>query len=61
MLNAGGDVAIVSDGKYQVIISSADYDAEAYPGEEDTGTIIKEAYLEYMIYKTLTAPDKLCR
>ncbi len=49
------------DGKYQVIMSSADYDAEAYPNMEDTGIVISDAYLEYMTDKTLTAPEKLCR
>ncbi len=53
--------AVEKDGKYQVIISAVDYDAEAYPGGEDTGSIIKEAYLEFMTNKTLTAPGKLCR
>ena len=52
---------IEPDGKYEVIISSVDYDAEAYPNGEDTGTVISEAYLEYMTGKTLTAPEKLCR
>ncbi len=49
------------DGKYQVIISAVDYDAEAYAGGEDTGSVIKEAYLEFMTGKTLTAPKTLCR
>ncbi len=49
------------DGKYQVIMSSVDYDAETYPNGEDTGTVIKEAYLEFMTDKTLTAPEKICR
>ncbi len=49
------------DGKYQVIISAADYDTETYIGGEDTGTVIGEAYLEFMTGKTLTAPEKLCR
>ncbi len=53
--------AVEKDGKYQVIISAADYDAEAYTDGEDTGTVIKEAYLEFMTGKTLTAPEKLCR
>ncbi len=52
---------VEKDGKYTVIISSADYDAEAYPGGEDTGVVINEAYLEFMTDKTLTAPEKLCR
>ncbi len=52
---------VEKDGKYQVIISAVDYDAEAYPGGEDTGSVIKEAYLEFMTDKTLTAPEKLCR
>lgn len=52
---------IEKDGSYQVIISSADYDAQAYPNGEDTGSVIKEAYLEFMTGKTLTAPEKLCR
>ncbi len=52
---------VEKDGKYTVIISSADYDAEAYPGGEDTGIVINEAYLEFMTDKTLTAPEKLCR
>ncbi len=52
---------VEKDGEYQVIISAADYDAEAYPGGEDTGSVIKEAYLEFMTDKTLTAPEKLCR
>ncbi len=49
------------DGSYQVVISAADYDAEAYPAGEDTGTVIKEAYLKFMTGKTLTAPEMLCR
>ncbi len=53
--------SVEKDGKYQVMISAADYDAEAYPGGEDTGSVIKEAYLEFMTDKTLTAPEKLCR
>lgn len=52
---------VEKDGEYQVIISSVDYDAEAYTGGEDTGSVIKEAYLEFMTDKTLTAPEKLCR
>ncbi len=52
---------VEKDGKYQVIISAVDYDAEAYSGGEDTGTVINEAYLEFMTDKTLTAPEKLCR
>ncbi len=52
---------VEKDGEYQVIISAADYDAEAYPGGEDTGTVIKEAYLEFMTDKILTAPERLCR
>ncbi len=48
-------------GKYQVIISAVDYDAEVYSNGEDTGSVIKEAYLEFMMGKTLTAPEKLCR
>ncbi len=52
---------VEKDGKYTVIISSADYDAEAYPNGEDTGVVINEAYLEFMTDKTLTAPEKLCR
>lgn len=53
--------AVEPDSRVQVMISSVDYDAEAYPGGEDTGRIIKEAYLELMTGKTLTAPEKLCR
>ncbi len=49
------------DGKYTVIISTADYDMEVYPGGEDTGSVIQAAYLEFMTGKTLTAPEKLCR
>ncbi len=49
------------DGQYQVMISAVDYDAETYMDGEDTGTVIKEAYLEWMMGKTLTAPEKLCR
>lgn len=52
---------IEKDGKYQVMISAADYDAEVYSNGEDTGSVIKEAYLEFMTDKTLTAPEKLCR
>lgn len=52
---------VEKDGTYQVIISSVDYDAEAYPNGEDTGSVIKAAYLEWMTDKTLTAPDRLCR
>lgn len=60
--------AVLSDGrtvekggKYQVVISAVDYDAEAYAGGEDTGSVISSAYLEFMTDKTLTAPEKLCR
>ncbi len=49
------------DGIYQMIISAVDYDAEAYSNGEDTGSVIKGAYLEFMTGKTLTAPDRLCR
>ncbi len=52
---------VEKDGEYTVIISAVDYDAEVYPGGEDTGSVIKEAYLEFMTDKTLTAPEKLCR
>ena len=52
---------VEKDGKYQVIISSVDYDAEAFTNGEDTGTVISDAYLEFMTGKTLTAPEKLCR
>ncbi len=52
---------VEKDGKYEVIVSAVDYDAEAYSNGEDTGVIIKEAYLEFMTDKTLTAPEKLCR
>lgn len=52
---------VEKDGKYEVIISAVDYDEEVFSGGEDTGTVIKEAYLEFMTDKTLTAPDKLCR
>ncbi len=52
---------VEKDGKYQVIISSVDYDAEAYPNGEDTGTVISDAFLEFMTGKTLAAPAKLCR
>ncbi len=48
-------------GRYQVIISAVDYDAEVYSNGEDTDSVIKEAYLEFMMGKTLTAPEKLCR
>ncbi len=41
------------DGKYQVIISAADYDAQAYPGSKDTGTVINEAYLGFTTGKPL--------
>ncbi len=52
---------VEKDGRYQVIFSAEDYDAEAYPVGEDTGIVIKEAYLEFMTDKTLTAPHRLCR
>ncbi len=52
---------VEKDGTYEVIISAVDYDAEAYPNGEDTGSVIKAAYLEFMTDKTLTAPEKLCR
>ncbi len=52
---------VTPDGTYQVVMSAVDYDAEAFPGAEDTGTVIKAAYLEWMTGKTLTAPEKLCR
>ncbi len=48
-------------GTYQVLIAAGDYDSEAYPGGEDTGIIVSDAYLKVMEGKTLTAPDKLCR
>lgn len=41
------------DGKYQVIISAVDYDAQAYPGRKDTGTVINEAYLGFTTGKPL--------
>ncbi len=52
---------VEKDGEYTVIISAVDYDTEVYPGGEDTGSVIKDAYLEFMTDKTLTAPEKLCR
>ncbi len=52
---------VEKDGEYQVMISAVDYDAEAYSSGEDTGTVIKDAYLELMTGKTLAAPEKLCR
>ncbi len=52
---------VEKDGEYTVIISAVDYDAEVYPDGEDTGSVIKDAYLEFMTDKTLTAPEKLCR
>ncbi len=52
---------IEKDGKYEIMISAVDYDAEVYSNGEDTGTVIKDAYLEFMTGKTLTAPEKLCR
>lgn len=48
-------------GSYQVVISAADYDAEAYPNGEDTGVVVSDAYLKIMEGKTLTAPATLCR
>ncbi len=48
-------------GTYQVLISTGDYDQTAYPGGEDTGIIVSDAYLSVMEGKTLTVPDKLCR
>ena len=52
---------VEADGKYQVLISAVDYDAEEYTNGEDTGIVISAAYLESMTGKTLTAPEKLCR
>ncbi len=52
---------VEKDGEYQVIISSVDYDAEAYSNGEDMGVVIGNAFLDYMTDKTLTAPEKLCR
>ncbi len=49
------------DGKYQVIISSVDYDEETYSNAEDTSTVISDAFLGFMTGKTLSAPEKLCR
>ncbi len=52
---------VTPDGQYQVLISAADYDAKTYVSGEDTGTVIKAAYMELMTGKPLTAPEKLCR
>ncbi len=52
---------VTPDGKYEVMISSVDYDAEAYPNGEDTGVTISETYMKVMDGATLTAPPKICR
>ncbi len=52
---------VEADGTYQAIIFAVDYGTEACTGGEDTGTVIKTAYLNWMKDKTLTAPEKLCR
>ncbi len=46
---------------YQVVICAGDYDQAAYPGGEDTGILVSDAYLSVMEGKTLTAPGRLCR
>ena len=46
---------------YQVLICADDYDPTAYPGGEDTGIVVSDAYCKAMEGKTLTAPVKLCR
>ncbi len=52
----------VEEGEtYQVVIPTGDYDPAAYPGGEDTGIVVSDAYLNVMEGKTLTAPGKLCR
>lgn len=52
---------VEESGTYQVLIATGDYDSTAYPGGEDTGIIVSDAYLEIMEGKTLTVPGKLCR
>ncbi len=52
---------VEESGTYSVVIPTGDYDQTAYPGGEDTGIIVSDAYLKVMEGKTLTAPDKLCR
>ncbi len=52
---------VEKDGRYEVMISAVDYDEKEYSGGKDTGLVIKDAYLEFMTDKTLTAPEKLCR
>ena len=52
---------VEESGTYQVLIATGDYDSTAYPGGEDTGIIVSDAYLKVMEGKTLTVPGKLCR
>ncbi len=52
---------VEESGTYQVVIATGDYDQTAYPGGEDTGIIVSDAYLEVMEGKTLTVPGRLCR
>lgn len=53
--------AVEEDGTYQVLVVASDYDAAAFPGGEDTGVIVSEAYLKLMEGKKMNAPDRLCR
>ncbi len=52
---------VEESGTYQVLIAAGDYDSAAYPGGEDTGVIVSDAYLKLMEGKKLAAPGKLCR
>ncbi len=52
---------VEESGTYQVLIAAGDYDSAAYPGGEDTGVIVSDAYLKLMEGKKLAAPKKLCR
>ncbi len=52
---------VEESGTYQVLISTGDYDQAAYPGGEDTGILVSDAYLGVMKGKTLTVPGRLCR
>lgn len=52
---------VEESGTYEVLIATGDYDQAAFPGGEDTGIIVSEAYLKVMEGKTLAAPERLCR
>lgn len=52
---------VEESGTYRVVIATGDYDQTAYPGGEDTGITVSDAYLNFMEGKTLTVPGRLCR